>query len=110
MDYQKPTTETKDAEETREHLGEVLDQVARGHHRTIVARDGKAVAAIIPISDFRRLERDDERIEEWFKTLEAIREPFKDVPPEEIEEEVARALAEVRAEMFPAENVPAPTR
>jgi hypothetical protein len=36
--------------------------------------------------------------EEAIKAIEGIREAFKDVPPEEIEREVERAIQEVREE------------
>ena len=40
----------------------------------------------------------DESRQERFKILAEMREPFADVPCEEIEREVARAIAEVRRE------------
>jgi hypothetical protein len=36
--------------------------------------------------------------EERFKALDATRDAFRDVPPEELEREVEKALAEVREE------------
>ena len=37
--------------------------------------------------------------QERLRILARMREPFKDVPHEEVEREVARAIAEVRREM-----------
>ena len=48
--------------------------------------------------DLQRLDRLDRERAERFKVLEEFGEAFKDVPVEELEREVARALAEVRAE------------
>ena len=39
------------------------------------------------------------KLHERFRLLEEMREPFKDVPSEDIEREATRAIAEVRREM-----------
>ena len=44
-----------------------------------------------------------------FRLLAKIREPFKGVPTQEIEHEVARAIAEVRRERRAGEDHPAQT-
>ncbi len=61
-------------------------------------KSGIPVAGIVSADDLRRLDRLDRERAERFKVLEEFGEAFKDVPAEELEREVARALAEVRAE------------
>ena len=51
------------------------------------------------IEDMRALAQFDEVRAERLRLLELMREPFRDVSPEEIERETAKAVAEVRAEM-----------
>lgn len=42
--------------EARDHLGEVVSKAEHAHERTVLTRDGKAVAAVISIDDLRELE------------------------------------------------------
>jgi hypothetical protein len=63
------------------------------------------VAAIVSAGDLERLKRWEQEQARRLGTLARIREPFRDVPAEEIEQEVATAIAHVRAE-----DAKAPTR
>jgi hypothetical protein len=56
------------------------------------------VAAIISARDLERFNRWEAQRGRDFAVIDEAREAFKDVPPEEIEREVAKAIAEVRAE------------
>jgi prevent-host-death family protein len=77
----------------------VVKAIAREERRIVIEKSGIPVAALVSIEDLKRLKRMDEvRTERW-RLLEMLREPFKDIPPEEVERETAKALAEVRAEM-----------
>jgi prevent-host-death family protein len=42
--------------EAREHFSELLNRVADGKERIILRRRGKALVAVIPVEDLRRLE------------------------------------------------------
>jgi hypothetical protein len=50
----------------------------------------------------------DEERESRFAVIDRMREAFADVPTEEIEQEVAKAVAEVRAEMAAEREACAP--
>jgi hypothetical protein len=50
-------------------------------------------------ADLERWARLDRERDERFAVLDRMRAAIADVPPEEIEREVAKAVAEVRAEM-----------
>ena len=64
------------AAELREHLAEALNRAAYGQERIIVTRHGKALAAIVPLSDLEELERLEDAIdrEEIERSLQSIRE------------------------------------
>jgi prevent-host-death family protein len=51
------------ASEVREQISEVISRVAYGRERVVVSRNGKAQAAIIPITDLDRLEELDRQRE-----------------------------------------------
>jgi len=62
MKGRKGYLSTSDA---RENLAEIVNQVAYGSQRFILGRRGRAMAALIPIEDLRKLESlDGERSEE----------------------------------------------
>ena len=95
---EQPTTETMKISEVKQQLNRLVNQVYRHETRVMVEKSGIPVAGIVSAEDLRRLDRLDRERAERFKILEEFGEAFKDVPAEELEREVARALAEVRAE------------
>ena len=95
---EQPTTQTMKISEVKQQLNRVVNQVYRRETRVMVEKSGIPVAGIVSAEDLRRLDRLDRERAERFKVLEEFGEAFKDVPVEELEREVARALAEVRAE------------
>jgi prevent-host-death family protein len=96
MENQEPVTETIKASAARQQWSALLNEVFRREKRVVVEKSGVPVAAIISAKDLRRLEQYDHEWEESFKVLERAGEAFADVPLEELEAEVARALDEVR--------------
>jgi prevent-host-death family protein len=48
-----------------DRLPDVVAQVERGAGRVVLTRDGKPVAAVVPIADLRMLEEDDAEDEYW---------------------------------------------
>jgi prevent-host-death family protein len=96
---------TVTASDVRREFSSLVNRVYKEEARVVVERSGLPVAAIVPMSDLGRLRQLDHEIAERRKLLETLRAPFREVPPEEIEVEVAKALTEVRAEMR-AERAP----
>src|SRR6266550_7186822 len=90
--------QTINVSETRAQLSDILNNVFRKETRVIVEKSGIPIAAIISTEDLERFTRLEAQRAERFKVLDEIRAAFKDVSPEEIEREVAKALAEVREE------------
>jgi PHD/YefM family antitoxin component YafN of YafNO toxin-antitoxin module len=85
-----------EAEEVSGRWRDLLDRVVGEKQRLIVEERGRAVAAIIPVQELDRLRYLEAERRRAFEPLEKTRAKFADVPPEEIEREVARAIAEVR--------------
>ena len=97
-DTRDPMTQTIAASEARQHFSQLLNQVFRREKRVVIEKSGVPVAALISADDLEQLRRLEEQRREDFAVLDRIREAFRGVPAEEIEREVARAVAEVRAE------------
>ena len=91
-------TQTIKASEARANWSQIINQVARHRARVIVEKSGIPVAAIVSAEDLERLNQFEQQRAERFKALDATRQAFTDVPDEELEREVARAIEEVRAE------------
>ncbi len=98
MQEQEPMTKTIKASVARQQFSQLLNDVFRKESRIVVEKSGIPVAAIISASDFTRLARLEAERNKDFAILDEMREAFKDVPAEEIEREVARAINQVRKE------------
>ena len=98
VEYQPAVRRTADVSEVGEHVGTLIDELARGRVRLVVQRDGKDVAALVSTYDLERLEDLDRRAAEGFKVIEELHARFSHIDPEEIERDIAEAIAEVRAE------------
>jgi prevent-host-death family protein len=96
--YVRTMTKTIKASVARQQFSKVLNDVFRQENRVLVEKSGIPVAAIIPAKDLQLLARLEAERNKDFAILDEMREAFKDVPAEEIEREVARAISEVRKE------------
>lgn len=79
----------------RQNLGELLEEVYYRNDHFIITRREKAMAAVIPFEEYERLMR--ERQED-FTVIDEIRALNKGKKPKEVEQDVARAILEVRAD------------
>src|SRR5487761_1442713 len=86
-------TKTMKLTDTRQHFSEVLNEVFRGQSRVLVEKSGIPVAGIVSAHDLVRLQALEAKREEAFKALDRFGEVFKDESPEDIEREVAKAVA-----------------
>ena len=98
MPAREPTVQTIKATEVRTRWSEILDQVFRRQTRVIVEKSGIPVAAIISADDLDQFQQWKAQRSERFKILDEIGAAFKDLPDEDVEREVARAIKEMRAE------------
>lgn len=100
----QPTTETVNAADAAARWSALLDKVAKHDTRVVVEAGGVSAAAVISSDDLTRLEQFEAAREADFKVVDEIRAAFKDVPDEELEQEVNRAFWEARERRraFPA--------
>lgn len=96
MREHEPMTQTVKASAARQQWSQLLNKVFRGETRVIVEKSGIPVAALISAEDLTILTSLEAERRQRFKALEETWETFKDVPPEDVEQEVAKALAQVR--------------
>lgn len=93
-----PATETLNVSEARKRWSELVNRVAGREKRILIEKSGAPVAAVVSAEDLRRLEELDAQRDRDLAVLREIGRSFQDVPVDELEREVAAALAEVRAD------------
>ena len=84
--------------EARSTFSALVNDVYRTHDRVIVEKSGIPVAAIVSVADLERLRRDDDQRAADLELFKRFASHFEDVSVEELEAEVAKAIAEVRSE------------
>ena len=107
MSARDPVTKTLKASDARAHWSELLNQVFKGESRILVEKSGIPVAAIISAADLKNLARMEAQREEQFKALDRTRAAFADVPDEEMEQEIERAITEARQRRREQQQTPA---
>ncbi len=84
------------AKEMRVRLGEVMDQVRLKGDRFIVERNGRPMAAVVPLEINEAYERDREY---FFQLIRTIQQKNAKVTLKQVEKDVAKAVAEVRGKV-----------
>lgn len=80
----------------RQRLGELLNEVQYRHSRIVITKAGKPVAAIVDMATLESLrKREDDSFDQLWRR---VAKNFEDVPAEELDAEIDRAVEEVRAE------------
>lgn len=92
----EPATKPMKASEVREQWSQVLNRVFRREARILVEKSGIPVAAIISAADLEQLQRLEMRRQADFRVLFETQQAFKDVPDDELERQIERAIAEAR--------------
>ena len=98
MADKKRVRRTADVSEAGDLVKSLLGDVAQGQVRLVVQQDGKDVVALVSAYDLERLEMLDRRAAEGWKAIQEIQARFSHMDPEEVERDIAEAIAEVRAE------------
>ena len=93
----RPVTETMKITDVKQGLNALVNRVHRHETRVLIEKSGIPVAGIVSAQGLQRLEQLDRERADQFKVLKEIGAAFKDVPSEELEREIARAITEVRA-------------
>jgi len=82
------------AREARSNFAQLLGEVHYGGQTVVVKRSGRPMVAIIPVQEYRRVVSEREA---RFQILDDIRSRMPNIPAEEVERDVADAVAAVRA-------------
>ncbi len=101
MREQDPMTQTLKISVVKNQLSSLVNAVYRQETRVLVEKAGIPVAALVSPEDLHqldRLDRERQERERRFAVVDRMREAFRDVPPEEIERETDRIIAELRTE------------
>ncbi len=91
-------TQTMKASDVRQQWSQTLNKVFRKETRVVVEKSGIPVAAIVSAEDLAWLQELDARRDELFRAIDETQAAFADVPEEELEQEIRKAIANVRAE------------
>lgn len=82
----------------RNEPGSIVDRVFYRNESFIVEKSGEPRAAIVPVRDYRDLQRRRQEAKKQFWAMtQELQGAFKDVDPDEVEREIAAAIAEARA-------------
>ena len=81
------------AREARNKFADLVGSVHYGGQVVIVERSGKPMVAVIPVEMYQQLVAEREA---RFQVLDRVRSRLPDVPEEEVERDVAEAIAAVR--------------
>jgi prevent-host-death family protein len=95
----RPKTESVKASEARQNWSKLLNKVYGGDVRLLVEKDGIPVAGIVSAADLERFALLEAEHERSFAVIDEIREAFRDVPEEELDQEIERAVAAARLEL-----------
>jgi prevent-host-death family protein len=87
--------------EARSTFSSIVNEVYRDHNRVVIEKSGIPVAAIVSVTDLERLDRLDVQRAADNEILNRFASHFANFSTEELEAEVAKAIAEVRAEYAP---------
>ena len=81
------------AREARNNFADLIGNVHYGGRVVIVERSGRPMVAVIPVEMYQQLVAEREA---RFQILDRVRSRLPDVPEEEVERDVAEAIAAVR--------------
>jgi len=85
--------------ETKQQFSKVINEVASGEARVVVEKSGLPVAAVISMDEYKQFLRSEEQRAQQWAALARISEAFADVPLDELESEIDKAVAQARAEL-----------
>ena len=83
-------TKTVSTIEVRKHLGDILNRVALRHDQFIIERNGKPMAAVIPVWQFEQWK---EKREAFFSMIDKVRQRNRRMSQRTLEKETSEAIA-----------------
>lgn len=94
-----PPIETSNVSEARRQFSETLDRVRRHEARVVVEKSGIPVGAIVSMDDLKIVEKADADRNRLIEIMERISKNFEGIPQEELDREVFKADAAVKAKL-----------
>jgi len=91
-----PRVETMSVSESRRQYSEILNRVYRDNDRVVIEKNGIPVAAIVPMRDMQDAEVRQEQREAVLQAFRDVQQAFADVPADELERELDKALAQAK--------------
>ncbi len=85
--------------EARNNFAQLIGEIHYGRQTVIVKRSGRPMVAVMPIQEYQLIVSEREA---RFQALDDIRSRMPDMPVEEVEKDVAEAIAATRAASFPS--------
>lgn len=110
MREQDPATRAMKISDVKNQLSSLVNEVYRKETRVLVEKAGIPVAALVSAEDLEQLARLDAQRAERRRVVNAMREPFRGVPAEEIAQATDEAVAEVKQEARAEREAAATTR
>jgi prevent-host-death family protein len=96
--------ETVKASEARQHFSELVNRVHETGGRVVIEKNGVVVGGLVSREDLRRLRYLDEKTAAANEAIDRFQAAFAGIPQEELERELEKAIAEVRAERRATKN------
>lgn len=93
-----PEKIAKPATEVRRAWSDSVNEAASGEQQIVIEKNGTPVAALISAADLERYRRLDAQRRERFRALYESWDATRDIPEEELEAEIEKAIAVIRAE------------
>lgn len=91
---------TIEASEAEKNIKNLLEEVSRGSNQYILKQDNQSLAVLLSIEDYnlfkQLVQKKSNDKKKFFKIVNQIRLRNRKIPFEEIEEDVAQAVNEVR--------------
>jgi prevent-host-death family protein len=94
----QPVLDTMTVSQARQQFSETLNRVYRGEARVVVEKSGIPVGAIVSPRDLEDLKRLDANRDRLLAAMENLQAAFSDVDPAELDREIEKAVAEIKAE------------
>lgn len=96
MRNSRPRIDAVKVTDARQQFSELLNSVYKDQRRVMIEKSGIPVAALISVRDLERLNQLESERNARFSALIETGDAFRDVPVDELEREVARAVARAR--------------
>ena len=98
MREREPMTQTMTMTDAARDFGSLVRKVSKQEARILVEQNGQPVAALVSPEDLEQLRRIDAYRRDPWSVIDEIHARNRDKDPEEVERDVAEAIAELRAE------------